>query len=118
MTMMERYVPLPGYEDFYEISNLGKIKSLDLRDEGRIMKFELDRSGYLVIKLTRFGIRKKHAIHKLVYTTFNGDLLPGDIVHHKDEDKLNNANTNLLTVNATEYRRMHSKSLKPIYVTI
>ena len=117
--MIERWTSIPGYEEFYEISNKGQIRSLDPRDPGKIMKLELDRDEkYYVVRLTRFGIRKKLAVHRLVYTSFEEDLLPGEIVHHIDENKLNNWLNNLLKVNSVEHRRMHNKNLKPIFISI
>lgn len=110
----EIFTPIVGYEDFYEISNHGRIRSVD----GRIMKLDLDRSDYLTIRLTRFSVRKKLAVHRLVFEHFNEALLPGEIVHHIDEDKLNNCAWNLMKVTTSEHRIIHSKKLKPIYVTL
>ena len=117
--MREWWKNIEGYEDLYQISNLGRIKTLDPRYNGKVMKLELDRSDYLVIRLVRFGVRKRHAIHKLVYLHFNGPLAADDVVHHIDENKLNNASNNLMRMTVAEHRALHNKgSVKPIIIKL
>lgn len=114
----ELWQPLENYEDQYDISNHGRIRTLDIRFPGRILKFEIDRGGYYVIKLVKFGVTKKAAIHRLTYTNFIGPLQPGEVVHHIDENKLNNIITNLMKLTVSEHRALHNKGVKPIYISI
>ena len=101
----EIFVPIKGFEDRYEISNYGRVKSLpkytysrgypQLRKE-RILKGSLDGGGYLVVNLTfGNGHSKDFKIHKLVAQAFidNPDNLPQ--VNHMDENKVNNRADNL-----------------------
>lgn len=115
----ERFIPVAGYEDLYEISNHGRIKTLDRKCPGRIMKLEQDRSDYLVVRLVRFGVAKKFAIHRLVFIHFNGDLGNDEVVHHIDEDKHNNIASNLMKLTVAEHRALHNKgSVAPIRISI
>jgi hypothetical protein len=114
--MREWFKPIDGYEDFYEISNTGRVKTLTPKCHGRIMKPEIDRRGYYVVRLVKFGVAKKRSIHRMVYETFKEPLTSDDIIHHLDEDKLNNNITNLMKTTVSEHRMMHNKKLKPIYI--
>lgn len=101
--MKEIWRPIKGYETYYEVSNLGRVRSVDrivaysngikCLHKGRILKPYKDareNKGYLRVELKKYGIFKKFAIHRLVAQAFlpNPDNLPQ--VNHKDEDKTNN----------------------------
>lgn len=119
MTRREWWKPIEGYEGLYEISNHGRIKSLNPKCYGRIMQLDDDRSEYLVIRLVKHTIRTKHAVHILVFTHFkNEPLLPGDIVHHIDENKHNNGDWNLMRVTVAQHRALHNRGeVKPILIS-
>lgn len=100
----EIWRPVAGYEGLYEVSNLGRVKSLDriayrgsqvLRLKGAIKSPALDGSGYLQARLTKDGIKALVRVNRLVAEHFiaNPDGLPE--VNHIDLDKLNNASRNL-----------------------
>lgn len=97
--MVEIWKDIVGYEGLYQVSNLGRVKSLGNgkthNSKERILKARKETNGYLRITLTKDGKQKKYTIHRLVATAFipNPDNLP--IVNHKDEDKLNNRIENL-----------------------
>ena len=80
----------------YQISNLGKIKSLYnyKRDGTNILKPKI-KHGYYQIGLRKNSIRKFYNVHRLVAQAFipNPNNLP--CVNHKDENKLNNNINNL-----------------------
>ena len=90
--MMEEWRAVPGYEGLYEVSNKGNVKSLI---KNKIIKGFINRCGYILVGLSKNGIRKKITIHRLVAQVFieNPDNLPE--VNHKDEDKANNSVDNL-----------------------
>ena len=79
------------YEGF-EVSNLGRIKSLNYNHTGKpkLLKPYEDTCGYLQVKLSKNGERKTCYVHRLIAETFleNPENLPE--VNHKDEDKTNN----------------------------
>lgn len=93
--------PVKGYEGFYEVSNTGKVRSLDRVDKlGRFKKGkELSScdngNGYQVVNLKVNGTQKMMTVHKLVAQAFieNPNNLPE--VNHKDGDKSNNRVGNL-----------------------
>lgn len=114
----ELWKPIEGYEEEYEISNMGRIRSLTPQYYGRIMKLEMDRSDYYVIRLVKFGVARKFAVHRLVYSNWKEDIPDGYVVHHIDENKLNNSAKNLMKLTVAEHRALHNKNLKPIYITI
>ena len=90
----EIWKPIKGYEGLYEVSNLGRVKSIRFGKE-RILKPGTDKRGYLHVVLSKNNKQKTHKVHRLVMEAFipNTDNLP--CVNHKDEDKTNNVDTNL-----------------------
>lgn len=101
----ESWKNIKGYETFYKISSLGRVKSLAktiTRKDGevknlseKIIKPFLTKKGYKQIVLTKDGDKKKHYIHRLVAQAFipNPNNLPE--VNHINEDKLDNDVVNL-----------------------
>ena len=85
-------VNISGYEEFYEVSSDGEIKS---KRSGKIMKQQVDASGYKTISLHLNKKNKAYKVHRLVALAFipNPNNLP--IVNHKDENKKNNRIDNL-----------------------
>lgn len=93
--MKEIWKDIPGYEGLYQVSNLGKVKSLyNYRGIGNLLKPKL-KNNYYQVGLRKNNIRKWVSIHRLVAKTFisNPNNLPQ--VNHKDENKLNNNADNL-----------------------
>ena len=95
--MKEEWKDIKDYEGLYQVSNWGKILSLNYRNTGkpRLMNTGTDKDGYLVVYLSKNGEDKLCKVHRLVAQTFipNPDNLPQ--VNHKDEDKTNNRVENL-----------------------
>ena len=90
--MEEIWKDIKGYEGKYQISNLGKVKSLI--GNSKILKPEI-RAGYYSIQLCKNGKCTHKRIHRLVAEAFipNPNNLP--MINHKDENKLNNNVDNL-----------------------
>ena len=89
--MREMWKDIKGYEGFYQVSNTGKILSLDRNTtNGKIRKLQTSNNGYLSVTLCKNGIITRKSIHRLVAETFlpNPYCLPQ--INHKDEDKTNN----------------------------
>lgn len=86
---MEKWLSIKDYEGLYEVSNLGRVRSLI--SNGLILKQSKDKNGYHVVSLKRKSFR----VHRLVAIAFIPN--PNDLeqVNHKDEDKSNNTVHNL-----------------------
>ena len=92
--MEEIWKDKKDYEEHYQVSNCGRIKSIKFGKE-KILKLIKDKDGYLQVTLCKNGIQKNYKVHRLVAEAFlpNPDNLPQ--VNHKDENKLNNNVDNL-----------------------
>ena len=90
--MEEIWKDIEGYEGLYQVSNMGRVRSLKYKNE-RILK-PRKQSGYYKVLLYNNETRE-YLIHRLVANAFipNPDNLPQ--VNHKDEDKANNCVSNL-----------------------
>ena len=97
---MEEWKEVKGYEGLYEISNHGRVKSVDRMSHGKhirdkILKGGMFSNGYPYVCLRKKEINKNHLIHRLVAVAFlpNPHNLPE--VNHIDGDKSNNSVENL-----------------------
>lgn len=94
---MEQWKDIIGFEGKYQVSDLGRVKSLNYHREGkgRVLVGNKLKSGYLRVCLWKDGKMKNYLVHRLVTEAFlpNPDNLPQ--VNHKDECKTNNAVSNL-----------------------
>lgn len=127
MKEKEIWKDIPGYEDVYQVSDLGRVRSLDRYVisssgrkrfyEGREMKFRKDKDGYLRVGLSKNGILKTYRIYSLVAKTFIGPKPENYQICHIDSDKLNNALSNLRydtrsENNIDEYRNGNTRGMK------
>ena len=103
--MREIWKPIEGYEGFYEVSNTGKVRSLDRvivtethlngkLIKGKILKNNVTRN-YNRVNLCVGNVRQKHRVARLVAIAFlpNPDNKPQ--VNHIDENTLNDSVENL-----------------------
>ena len=94
--IIERDNTTYNYTGVYQVSNIGRVKSLNYRNSGKeeILKTRIIQ-GYERVRLHSNGEAKDFSVHRLVATMFipNPDSLP--IVNHKDECKTNNNVNNL-----------------------
>lgn len=92
----EEWRPVEGYEGLYEVSNLGRVWSIERIDSGGVrrgghfMSFTSNKGGYLRCKLTKNGKFKLMLVHKLVATAFIPNPNNYPCINHKDEDQTNN----------------------------
>jgi predicted XRE-type DNA-binding protein len=106
---METWKPIPGWEDLYQVSTYGRVKSNDrvstykhanvLRTrerKGKVLAPIKMTTGYWGVILCRDGVRKYVKIHKLVTTAFYGPRSVGLITRHLDGNKDNNRLDNLV----------------------
>ena len=91
---MEIWKAIAGYEGIYEVSDLGRVKSLKYGKE-RILKPGGDPHGYLRVSLCKDGQKKPSLVHRLVSEAFIPNPNNLETVNHKDEVKTNNTVSNL-----------------------
>lgn len=97
---MERWLPVPGYEGAYEVSDRGRVRSLDrITAQGRpckgIVLTQLNGSkGYKQVGLHRSG-QTTHHVHRLVLLAFAGPAPEGMEVRHLNGDRTDNTLANL-----------------------
>jgi len=98
--MEEVWKDIEGYEGLYEVSNLGRVKSLSRIDSlGRKYKEKMLRQsnsrGYLHTSLSKDNNSKSYQTHRLVALTFIPNPENKPQVNHMDENKTNNRVDNL-----------------------
>lgn len=107
--MHEVWKDVQGWERYYQVSNLGQVRSLDRtircrnpqgrmasrRFRGRTLVSCASKLGYPGVHLTRPGRVEYHFVHWLVAAAFIGPRPRGLVVMHKDETQDNNRVTNL-----------------------
>ena len=95
--MTENWKSIYGYEGLYEVSDQGRVKSLNYNHTGieKILKLCNNSHGYLQVNLCKDGHTKRTSVHRLVAEAFI--LNPNNLktVNHKDEVKTNNVASNL-----------------------
>lgn len=109
-----------GYEGLYQVSNLGRVKSLGngKSKKEKILKQGTNSCGYYQIKLYQNGKYKTYKIHRLVAQTFLDNPNNYYSVNHRDENKQNNCIENLewctqeYNVNYGTRNERQSKTLK------
>ena len=117
MIEVETFVKIDGFDN-YEVSNLGKVRNAK---SGRVLKPQLNRSGYLMHGLYKNNKQKFLYLHRIIATAFidNPDEKPQ--VNHIDENKLNNDLSNLEwctkrenNVHGTRIKRAAEKCFKKV----
>lgn len=107
---IERWKSVKEYEQYYEVSNLGRVKSKDMLvwngnsyylKKGRILKPGLGGTGYYTVALKG----KTHKVSVLVANAFLDKISDTDFVNHIDGDKTNNNISNLEFVSPSQNNR-------------
>ena len=94
---------IPGYENLYEVSNYGNVRSYfnnkwGTTNEAKIKTLTINNRGYYYVNLSKNGKYKPFTVHKLVAMTFinhKKDSAMGIVINHIDNNKLNNHVSNL-----------------------
>lgn len=107
--MDEIWLPVIGYESFYEVSNTGKVRNL----KGDVMPCHFTPKGYVRVSFKQD--RSLHYCHSLVMKAFMGDRL-GRVINHIDGNPSNNNLNNLEYVSQRE-NVCHGKSTKQMVGT-
>lgn len=108
-TMEEIWKDIEGYEGLYQISNLGRVKSLgrviDTISGKRSIRSSIMKphgSPYHFVYLREKGVSKYHAVHRLVAKAFIPNIEDKPQVNHIDGNKTNNIVGNLEWVTRSE----------------
>jgi hypothetical protein len=129
--MEEIWKDIPDYEGLYQVSNLGRVKSLPkqwISGNGAIriqlneiiMSQSISKSGYYRIVLNNYGKAKCYKIHQLVAMAFLGHKLCGMkmVIDHINDDKTDNRLENLQIVtnrfNAFKTQNNYSSKYKGV----
>ena len=111
---MERWADIPGFEARYQVSDLGRVRSLPFmqryllrngapamrRTAEKLLSLQKINSGYLVVQLWLDDVAHPFTVHRLVAKAF----VPGEgpQVNHKDGVKTNNVAANLEWMTSSE----------------
>lgn len=126
--MKETWKWIDGYPNMYQVSNFGRVRSVD-RDVycevspnklqhifGKILKQRLNKKGYPIVYLSKDGKQKTIAVHRLVAKAFIDNPLSLPQVNHKDGCKTNNNVDNLEWCdNSYNQKHAHEIGLYPTY---
>lgn len=104
--MEEEWRDIRGFEGYYQVSNLGRVRSLNrtitcslgksFKKKGKVLSMnKFSSSGYRICMLTKGKIRENKFFHRLVCQAFLPNPENKPFVNHIDNDKLNNNITNL-----------------------
>jgi hypothetical protein len=106
---MEIWKPIKNFEDIYEVSNLGRVRSLDrlvdykphgvsspvIKKGSRLKLYYNKSTGYYQVNLWKNGIMTRGVVHRLVAETFIPNTEDKSCVNHKNGRKLDNRANNL-----------------------
>lgn len=122
--MNEEWKDIKGFEGLYQISNLGRVKSLKRLKKNnngtqevneRIRKLTPDKDGYFNVCLSKEDIHYQKKVHKMVADAFipNPDSLP--VINHKNENKNDNRKENLEWC-TVRYNTLYGEGMKKMAV--
>lgn len=107
----EIWKDIEGYDGYYQISNLGRVKSLGRlmwrgyvyrMSKDKIRKIKVNRIGYIRLKLWLEGKFKTFSVHRLVALNFIDNPNKKSVVNHIDSIRFNNNVKNLEWVSCLE----------------
>jgi len=104
----ERWAAIPGYEGWYEVSSLGRVKRVlgsHGTFAGRILCLQRQRNGYVAVPLSKEGVYHTCKIHRLVAAAFLTPKIEGLQVNHINGNKKDNRLDNLEYVTQEENHR-------------
>lgn len=101
----EQWVPVPGCNNPYEASTLGRVQSLDTiilaKDgrswlhKGRILKQYYSEMNYLVVRLRMDDRQRRVPVHRIICRSFHGEPAAGQEVRHLNGNEIDNRPDNL-----------------------
>ncbi len=103
--LFEKWNDIVGYEGHYQISNFGRVRSVDRTEmnvnginrklKGSLKSTYTDRTGYVLVTLSKNNENKVYPLHRLVAQAFIPNPNDLDEVNHKDRNRKNNFLSNL-----------------------
>ena len=111
---IEEWRPIQGYEDYYQVSSLGRIRSLDrlgsngkgiMLRKGRVLKLSKYKTGYLYVHLSKDNKQTIFKVHRLVAKAFPeicGLFREGLQIDHRNCVRDDNRAENLHWVTSSE----------------
>ena len=137
--MNEVWKDIKGYEGYYQVSNLGKFKSISREkttptgkpcySKERILKQHKDKQGYLTVGLCKDRKAKRYLSHRIVAIHFIENIENKPQVNHINGDKQKNDVTNLEWCTESEnvihsyetglnkrYYKFSKKELEELYI--
>ena len=121
--VLENWIDIPNYEGLYQVSDLGRVKSLEkTRMNGKdfkikrtydekILKTVISKNGYEYVILSKDGKPKTFTVHRIVALSFLGNI-ENKVINHIDFNKINNALYNLEIISNLENNCHFSKKNK------
>ena len=101
--MNEIWRDIPGYEEKYQISNFGRVRSLKWHRGNKLHILKLSRygkgykegKGYARVALTKNGVTTRYNVARLEWEVFYGPIPEGMQINHINECTLDNRLENL-----------------------
>lgn len=110
--IIETWVTIPGYNETYEVSSSGKVRSKDReillpdgrirRCKGKLLSPKQNRQGYVFYTLSKDGVTKTHYIHRLLGLAYISNDGNKGYINHRDGNPWNNDLSNLEWVSHAE----------------
>ena len=101
---MEQWKEVSGYEGYYEVSNLGRVRTIERIVQGKLapmrmkpiyLKCGLNSNGYPAVEFCKNGKQKKYSVHRLVAEAFIPKIEGKNLINHKNGIKTDNRVENL-----------------------
>lgn len=127
----EIWKDVPGYEGYYQVSNLGNVKSLDrtfLKSNGVLISYKqkelkpsIQKTGYLKVNLYKNQIEDQYLVHQLVAIAFLNHKLDGTnkiVVDHINNIRIDNRLENLQLISNRENSSKDKKNGTSKYIGV